>query len=185
MALLLLVMAVFTMVIRRPGWGSNMSPTRWIVLGGLALPAAVLLPLIGYALFAGEQLMPLPNSTPQRIEVVARQWSWTFQYPEQGGVTTENIMHVPAGTPIDIMISSEDVIHSFWVPKLAGKMDAVPGRVNRLRIQASEPGRYLGMCTEFCGTGHASMRFDVIAHPPGEYAAALAQAVRSQQDSSP
>jgi cytochrome c oxidase subunit 2 len=172
-------------VIWRPGWGSTMAPARWIVLGGLALPAAVLLPLVGYALFAGEQLLPLPGSTPLRIEVVARQWSWTFHYPEQGGVSTENAMHVPAGTPIDLIISSDDVIHSFWVPKLAGKMDAVPGRVNRLRIQADEPGRYLGLCNEFCGQGHASMRFDVIAHPPQDYAAALTQAVRSRQATTP
>ena len=185
MALLLLVMAVFAMVIWRPGWGSNMAPARWIVLGGLALPAAVLLPLVGYALFAGEQLLPLPGSAPLRNEVVAQQWSWTFHYPEQGGVTTENVLHVPAGTPIDVLISSADVIHSFWVPQLAGKMDAVPGHVNRLRIQANEPGRYLGLCNEFCGQGHATMRFDVIAHPPEEYTAALAQAVRSQQATNP
>ena len=116
---------------------------------------------------------------------MARQWAWTFHYPDQGGVTTENVLHLSAGTPVDIVITSEDVIHSFWVPQLAGKMDAVPGRVNRLRIQANAPGRYLGMCNEFCGQGHAEMRFDVIAHRPEEFAAALAQAVASQQAQTP
>lgn len=179
--LFLLVMAVFMLVILRPGWGSGVTPARWIVLGGLALPAVVLLPLVGYALFAGEQLLPLPGSAPPRVEVAARQWAWTFRYPDQGGGSTENVLHVSAGTPVDLVISSEDVIHSFWVPQLAGKMDAVPGRENRLRIQADVPGRYLGLCNEFCGQGHAAMRFDVIAHPPGEFAAALAQAIASQE----
>lgn len=178
-ALFVLVMSLFVLVIRRPGWGSGVSPARWIVLGGLGLPAVVLLPLIAYALIAGERLLPLPGSAPPRIEAEGRQWAWAFRYPDHGGVTTHNVLHLPAGTPVDIVVTSRDVIHAFWVPRLAGKIDAVPGRVNRLRIQADQPGRYEGLCNEFCGFGHAGMRFAVIAHRPEDFAAALAQAAAS------
>ena len=175
-ALFALVMGLFFLVIRRPGWGSSVSPARWIVLGGLALPAVVLLPLVAYALVAGERLLPLPGGAPPRIEAEGRQWGWTFRYPEHGGVLTKNVLHLPAGTPVDIVVTSQDVIHAFWVPRLAGKIDAVPGRVNRLRIQADQPGRYEGVCNEFCGLGHAGMRFAVIVHRPEDFSAALAQA---------
>ena len=119
----------------------------------------MLLPLICYALFAGERLLPLPGGAPPRIDAEARQWAWTFRYPEQGGVTTKNVLHLPAGKPVDMVVTSRDVIHAFWVPRLAGKIDAVPGRTNRLRIQVDAPGRYEGLCNEFCGSGHADMRF--------------------------
>ncbi|WP_041770278.1 cytochrome c oxidase subunit II [Metapseudomonas resinovorans] len=171
-----LVMALFLLVVFRPGWGSRVSPARWVVLGGLALPAIVLLPMIAYALIAGERLLPLPGTTPPRIEAVAKQWSWTFRYPDQGALETRDVLHLPAGTPVDIDVSSEDVIHAFWVPRLAGKIDAVPGHVNRLRIQADHPGRYDGLCNEFCGTNHTHMRFSVVVHSPEDFPAALARA---------
>jgi cytochrome c oxidase subunit 2 len=85
-------------------------------------------------------------------------------------------MHLPAGLPVDIVVTSVDVIHAFWVPRLAGKIDAVPGHVNRLRIQADQPGRYEGLCNEFCGRGHTGMRFVVVVHRAEDFAAALAQA---------
>ena len=176
-----LVMGLFLLVVRRPGWGSSVSPTRWIVLGGLALPAVVLLPLVVYALIAGERLLPLPGLTPPRVEAVAQQWGWTFRYPDHAGLETRNTLHLPAGSPVDIEVSSKDVIHSFWVPRLAGKIDAVPGHLNRLRIQADQPGRYEGLCNEFCGLGHADMRFAVIVHAPQDYDAALAQATATRK----
>ena len=159
-----LVMVLFAMVIRRPGWGSNVSPGRWIVLGGLVLPAVVL---------------PLPGLAPPRIEAVGRQWVWTFRYPDHDGVETRNVLHLPAGAPVDILVTSQDVIHAFWIPRFAGKIDALPGHVNRLRIQADQPGRYAGQCNEFCGLGHAGMRFDVIVHRAEEFSAALARAAAS------
>ena len=84
-ALFALVMILFTLVIRRPGWGSGVSPSRWIVLGGLVLPAIVLIPLVAYGLIVGEQLLPLTRKPPLRIEAEGRQWVWTFRYPEHGG----------------------------------------------------------------------------------------------------
>jgi cytochrome c oxidase subunit II len=176
-----LVMVLFVLVIRRPGWGSGVSPARWIVLGGLALPAAVLLPLIAYALVAGERLLPLPGSAPPRIEAEGRQWGWTFRYPNHGSVMTKNVLHLPAGIPVDVVVTSKDVIHAFWIPRLAGKIDALPGHVNVLRIQADQPGRYEGLCNEFCGLGHAGMRFVVIVHRPEDFFAALAQAASSEK----
>lgn len=170
-----LVMGLFVLVIRRPGWGSRVSPARWIVLGGLALPAVILLPLIAYALFAGQRLLPLPGHSPLQIEAVARQWNWTFRYPDHGGLETHNVLHLPSGTPVDINVGSDDVIHAFWVPRLAGKIDALPGSVNRLRIRADQPGRYEGLCNEFCGLGHAKMRFTVVVHRPEDFSAALTQ----------
>jgi cytochrome c oxidase subunit 2 len=181
-ALFALVLVIFILVIRRPGWGSNVSPTRWIVLGGLVLPALVLVPLVAYALIAGERLLPLAGgTTPATIEAEASQWRWTFRYPGHDGVVTTGEMHVPAGVPVDVLISSKDVIHSLWIPRLAGKLDAIPGHVNRLRIQADAPGRYEGICNQFCGLGHTDMRFVVIADRPEDFAAALAKAAASDK----
>ena len=181
-ALFALVMVLFVIVIRRPGWGSGVSPARWIVLGGLVLPAAVLPPLVAYALVAGERLLPLPGSATPRIEAEGRQWVWTFRYPDHGGVETRNVLHMPAGTPVDILVTSQDVIHAFWIPRFAGKIDALPGHVNRLRIQADQPGRYAGQCNEFCGLGHAGMRFDVIVYRPEDFSAALARAASGESE---
>ena len=176
-----LVIVLFALVIRRPGWGSGVSPARWIVLGGLVLPAFVLLPLVAYALYAGERLLPLPGKATPRIEAEGRQWGWTFRYPDNGGVETTGVLHLPAGIPVDILVTSLDVIHAFWMPRIAGKIDAVPGHVNRLRVQVDQPGRYEGVCNEFCGFGHAGMRFVVIVHRPEDFSAALAQAAASSE----
>jgi len=171
-----LVMGLFWLAYRRPGWGPGMPPARWIVPGGLVLPAIVLLPLIAYGLAAGENLLPLPGTAPPRIEATARQWTWSFRYPDHGGVVTKNVLHLPAGQPVDIDVASEDVIHAFWIPRFAGKIDALPGHVNRLRIRADRPGRYEGQCNQFCGLGHTGMHFEVVVDRPEDYAAALALA---------
>lgn len=180
-ALFALVMVIFALVIRRPGWGSEVSPTRWIVLGGLCLPAIVLTPLVVYALITGERLLPLRGAETLRIEAEGQRWAWTFRYPAQGGIETADVMHLPAGVPLDVVVTSLDVIHAFWIPRLAGKIDAVPGHVNHLRIQADVPGRYEGLCNEFCGLDHTGMRFDVIVHPAEDFPAALAQASTSAE----
>ena len=179
--LFLLVMGLFWLVMRRPAWAARVSPGRWIVWGGLVLPSVVLAPLIAYALVTGERLLPFASSAPQQIEAEARQWNWTFRYPAHGGVATHDVLLLPVGVPVDMVVSSKDVVHSFWVPQLAGKVDAVPGRINRLRIQADKPGRYYALCNEFCGTGHTAMRFTVVAYQPEDFAAALAQEVATHE----
>ena len=173
--LFVLVMALYALVMLRPGWGARTSATRWIVLGGLCLPALVLTPLVAYALITGERLLPRHGVQPLRIEAEARQWIWTFRYPGNGGIKTEGVLHLPAGVPVDVVVTSLDVIHAFWIPRLAGKIDAVPGHANLLRIQADMPGRYQGLCNEFCGSGHSGMRFDVTVHPAAEFSAAIAK----------
>lgn len=97
------------------------------------------------------------------LEVVVRgrQWWWEFYYPEYQ-LTTANELHLPAGRPAVLTLEGPDVIHSFWVPKLGGKRDVVPGRVNRLTFTPDAPGDYLGQCAEFCGTAHANMGLRVI-----------------------
>jgi cytochrome c oxidase subunit 2 len=97
-----------------------------------------------------------------QVKVIGHQWWWEFDYPSLGIVTADE-MHIPAGQPVAISLESVDVIHSFWVPRLAGKTDAIPGRTNSMWLEASQPGDYSGQCAQFCGTSHALMRFSVIA----------------------
>src|SRR5271157_2412923 len=90
--LFVLVMALFALAIWRPGWGARLSPARWIVVGGLCLPAVVLTPLVAYALITGERLLPRGAAEPLRIEAEARQWKWIFRYPGYGGIKTEGVL---------------------------------------------------------------------------------------------
>ncbi|MDQ3571001.1 MAG: cytochrome c oxidase subunit II [Actinomycetota bacterium] len=97
------------------------------------------------------------------VNVIGHQWWWEFEYPDRG-VVTANELHIPAGRPVNLKLTSTDVIHSFWPPKLAGKLDVVPGKVNFMTVEADEPGTYFGQCAEFCGVSHADMRLRVVAH---------------------
>ena len=103
------------------------------------------------------------------VDVVGQKYWWAYRYPEQEGVdgpefTTANELHIPAGQPVLLRLTSEDVIHSFWAPRLNGKRDVVPGREQTWKLEADEPGVYSGQCAEFCGTSHANMRLKVVAH---------------------
>ncbi|MBJ2149789.1 cytochrome c oxidase subunit II [Paracoccus sp. IB05] len=140
----------------------------WIKGMGLGFSFAVLFAVVGSGIWVGERIQARPGADVVRVEAVARQWSWRFGQPgpEDEIVWTEGRLHIPAGTPVDVVIRSEDVIHAFWVPQLAGKMDALPGRDNILRIEASKPGLYHGTSAEFSGTGYAGMRFEVLAYDP-------------------
>lgn len=108
------------------------------------------------------------------VKIIAHQWWWEIQYPELGIVTATDL-HVPVGKPVQIELTSADVIHSFWVPELAGKTDTIPGRVNHTWFTVEEPGQYLGLCAEFCGAQHAQMRFRVIAESPEAFEAWVQQ----------
>lgn len=105
-----------------------------------------------------------------QVRVTGHRWWWEMQYPDQG-ITTANELHVPVGRPVDIELVSADVIHSFWVPELAGKTDVIPGHTNWVKFTAAEPGTYRGQCAEFCGMQHANMRFLVIAQSAEDFAA--------------
>jgi cytochrome c oxidase subunit 2 len=103
-----------------------------------------------------------------QVQVIGHQWWWEFKYP-QYKITTANELHIPAGKQVAIKMTSTDVIHSFWPPKLAGKVDVIPGRTNHMVIQAYEPGNFYGQCAEFCGLSHANMRLRVIAQTPADF----------------
>jgi cytochrome c oxidase subunit 2 len=171
---------------------------RWLAGGGLAFPGVVLTLLLFYGLavsgalgnFNGQGVfrflldcissssrsLGLPmgadalNPRPTRIEVTGRQWWWEARYIDDGpGFTLANEIHLPAGRAIDLVLKSEDVIHSFWVPALAGKVDMIPGRINRLRLKADVRGVFRGQCAEYCGGQHALMGVVVVVEPEADY----------------
>jgi cytochrome c oxidase subunit II len=161
--------ALVPLVRRRPG----ALPARAMLIGGgLIFPAVVLMALLIAALLVGDRLSPRGEPGVLRVEAQARQWAWTFAYPDlPGRAATEGVLHVPVGRPFEVHVSSQDVIHSFWAPRLGGKIDAIPGQVNVIRLQADAPGVYRGQCAEYCGRSHAMMDFVVQAHSPADYAA--------------
>jgi len=129
---------------------------RWIIGGGIILPALSVVTLLAFGIPMGHRMLPLPHEDVFRIDVIGHQWRWEVRYPNHG-IVTADLLVIPVGRPIDVHVTSTDVIHSFWIPRLGGKIDMVPGRINVLRLQADEPGRYRGQCAEFCGAGHAHM----------------------------
>lgn len=167
--LTMLVMTLLAIALRRRRVGAGTSERLWLGWLGVAMPGAVLVALLGYALMLGERTIARPGASVFVVEATGHQWYWTFAQP--GGGATRGVMHIPAGRPVDVRIASADVIHSFWVPRLGGKMDAIPGQVNVLRIEAAQPGVFEGQCAEFCGLNHATNRFRVIAHDMAGWAA--------------
>jgi len=147
---------------------------RWIIGLGLVFPFAVLSALLAYGLTIGERLLPRPAPDLVTVEAEARQWAWRFAYPGLPGRETEGVLHIPAGRPVDVRITTIDVIHSFWVPRLAGKLDAIPGHVNVLRLEADAPGNYAGVSAEFSGAGYADHRFTVTVHDAAGWSAFVA-----------
>ncbi len=139
----------------RQNHGNTKLEILWTIIPALLL-VFVAVPTVGGILYLSDEP---PNAL--KIEVIAHQWWWEYRYP--GGLVTANEMHIPVGREVSLDLKSVDVIHSFWVPKLAGKQDVVPGRINRLRLVADTPGEYQGQCAEFCGLSHANMRLKVFA----------------------
>ena len=168
-----LVMVLLALAFSQRRMPSVQTERKWILGGGLVFTSTVLLALLGYGMILGERL--IPNDAPRvaTVEAQAEQWQWTFRQPLANGTWSERVgvLHIPVGTPVDVRITSRDVIHSFWVPRLGGKLDAVPGKTNVLRIEAAEPGAFEAVCAEYCGLGHARMRFRVIAHDRAGWAA--------------
>ena len=157
-----------------PGYPHQKDATNIVFLGGVAMPAVTLVAVFGLTLYTFRQTAPPSEPTAGRtIEVIGHQWWWEVRYPETGAVTANEI-HIPIGEPIRLQLETEDVIHSFWVPELHGKLDMIPNQINYLWIQADEAGQYRGVCAEFCGTQHAKMALLVIAEPAADFAAWLA-----------
>jgi cytochrome c oxidase subunit II len=133
------------------------------------VPALILVGLFGITVSRLGDLSQLPTDpNTLHISVTGRQFSWEFGYGTSG-VTSTNELHIPVGTPVIYDVTSVDVIHSFWVPDLYGKIDANPGRVNRITFKAKQAGEFRGVCAELCGAGHAGMMFRVQAQSPGDF----------------
>lgn len=115
---------------------------------------------------------------PLEINVIGQQWWWEFDYPGSNVVTANEIVF-PAGRPVQVNITSRDVIHSFWVPALNGKRDAIPGRTSSITIQADEPGEFMGACTEYCGLSHANMLIRAVALTEDDFQQWLADQQRA------
>jgi cytochrome c oxidase subunit 2 len=145
---------------------------RWIIGGGIILPVTSIVILLAVGLPAGFRMLPIPTDDTLTIQVVGHQWWWEVHYPESG-VSTANELFLPVGRSVDVHLTSSDVIHSFWIPRLAGKLDVLPGRTNVLRLQASESGSFRAQCAEFCGWGHAHMVLPVEAQSPEQFDAWL------------
>jgi cytochrome c oxidase subunit 2 len=144
--------------------GNTRLEIAWTIIPALLL-AGVAVPTVGTIFDLAEE-----PAGAMRVEVHAHQWWWEVRYPDLRLVTA-NEVHIPTGEPVVFELTSEDVIHSFSVPRLAGKQDVVPGRTNTLSFSADEPGTYRGQCQEFCGLSHAYMKFRVVAHEPADFEA--------------
>lgn len=137
---------------------------RGLIVIGVVVPALLILVVFVATIVA---LRWVPTSAPDDalvVEVTAHQWRWEVTYPDSG-VRATNELHIPVGRTINVQLTSADVIHSFWVPQLGGKMDALPDGVNTLVLRADEPGEHHTQCAEFCGLRHADMKLLVVAEP--------------------
>jgi cytochrome c oxidase subunit 2 len=153
-------------------------PYMVILGGGMVAPIVALGVLFVFVLRVMPAVSaPTPGSTRLTVEVISHQWFWEVRYPGTAAVTANEI-HIPAGTPVDLVGRTGDVIHSFWVPRLNRKIDLIPGRTNRIELDVSRPGVYRGQCSEFCGLGHAEMAFNVVVQPPAAFRQWLAAEAR-------
>lgn len=149
---------------RRPAW---MTSRALLAGGGIAFPAVVLGALVVYAEMVTPRAGSSSSAAAMRVSVTGHMWWWRVRYLDAAGATvvvTANELHVPVGRPVEVVLDSADVIHSFWVPGLSGMLDMIPGRSNTLRFVADKTGPLRGQCTEFCGLQHAKMGLDVHVH---------------------
>jgi cytochrome c oxidase subunit 2 len=170
---------------------------RWIYVGGLIVPGIVLVLTNFFTIGTLNAVSTPPRPPAVTVQVIGHRWWWEVKYVGAGAeqtVVTANEIHVPVGEPVKLELTSSDVVHSFWIPQLAGKTDLNPGMVNVSWIQADTAGIYRGQCTEYCGLQHANMAAYVVAEsperfrewlaterkpatPPGDPAAAAGEAV--------
>jgi cytochrome c oxidase subunit II len=184
---------VMILVLHATFSGAQRASTRaWVIGGGIVFPAITLFVLLIYSVAVGSAVSALQSGTllrlvldcfgidsnarvpppapgALRIHVVGKQWWWDVRYQtgsdDTRDVVLANELRIPVNEPVELILTSTDVIHSFWAPSLAGKVDMIPGRTNRLVIRTSEPGLYRGQCAEYCGGQHALMALYVIAEP--------------------
>jgi cytochrome c oxidase subunit 2 len=177
-AITLLVILFTAIALRGPsrlrGWLGN---DTTIISGGIFFPVVVLSLLLFYGLFVLQAGSARSDAaTGPGITITGKRWWWQVVYTGPGGqqVVSANELRLPVGKPVAIRLKSDNVIHSFWAPQLAGKLDMIPGRTNTLTLKVTEPGVSRGQCAEYCGGAHALMSFYVVALLQPEYASWLA-----------
>lgn len=197
-AWLLVVLALVMALVRRrsldardielaPPNGRGNAIASWIVTIASAVTAIILVVLTIESFWTGKSLADLARDPPLTIEVTGWQWWWDVTYEDPDAsrtLTTANEIHVPVGRPVRLKLSAGDVIHSFWVPELAGKEDLIPGHQNYLTLIANTPGVYRGQCAEFCGLQHAHMGLRVIVEPADVFAAWYARELKAAAEPS-
>jgi cytochrome c oxidase subunit 2 len=159
-------------VFARRSFASRLSEDTLIIGGGVIFPCMVLTALLIYSLFKSSALSPNEDVAALHVEIVGEQWWWRVHYLDKNGdldFALANELRMPVGRTVVLHLKSADVIHSFWVPALAGKLDMIPGRTNILRVKADRPGRMRGQCAEYCGGPHALMALPVVAETPENY----------------
>jgi len=145
----------------------------WIYIGGIAVPALILIGVTIYSLAVLGRVSSPPEKAALTVQVIGHTWWWEVHYPGTAPgdlVTVANEIHIPVGRPVRLELSTADVIHSFWFPQLAGKTDLIPGQRNVAWIEARTAGTYWGHCAEYCGQQHANMMMSVVADPPAQFA---------------
>ena len=149
----------------------NAAAIRWIGIG-TTISVVLLAAAAIWTLTTVRGIFAAPRASALSIDIVGHQWWWEAGYHGETAdrnFSSANDIVIPAGVPVEISLRSSDVIHSFWIPKLAGKTDVIPGVTNHMRIEADRPGVYRGACTEFCGAEHAHMAMSVIALAPDDF----------------
>jgi cytochrome c oxidase subunit 2 len=156
---------------------------RWLILGGgIIFPVVVLTGLLIYGLMLMPQLSSSENVS-LRVEVSGEQWWWRVRYRTEAGESIElaNEVRLPVNERVAFSLTSPDVIHSFWIPSLGGKVDMIPGRTNQLVLEPTQTGTFRGACAEYCGTSHALMNFPVVVMPRDDFEGWLAEQAKPAQ----
>jgi cytochrome c oxidase subunit 2 len=148
------------------------APRRVVVTGGVVLPTVLLAGLVGGIVPHTDDFVDTAVAGDAlRVQVGGEQWWWRVRYPRPGGAGIElaNQVRLPRGRTTHVELSSDNVIHAFWVPSIAGKIDMIPGRTTYLTLEPTRTGTFRGVCAEYCGTSHARMTFDVVVVEPDEF----------------
>jgi cytochrome c oxidase subunit 2 len=175
--LLIVLIAVFLALFGRPSLQAKLGGKGVIWVGGIAFPVVVLSILLVYGLSLTRHLSDPVEGNEMRVRITGEMWWWRVAYLDEEGrsvIHDANELHIPTGRPVVLELESADVIHSFWVPRLSGKLDMIPGRRNLMKIQADVPGTFGGQCAEYCGGPHALMGFKVVAHEPAQFSRMIA-----------
>ena len=181
--LLVVLAALYVALFGRRELQAKVGGKTAVWVGGVAFPLVVLTALLIYGLSLTRHLSDPIRGDELRVRITGEMWWWRVAYLDAQGreiVQDANELHIPAGRPVVLELQSADVIHSFWVPRLSGKLDMIPGRRNLLRIQADHPGVFGGQCAEYCGGPHALMGFTVVAHGPAQFARLMQARLRRQ-----